>query len=359
MFSFLIFCGSVRAARGNNDVLSRERVLQTIARRPVDRVPLYCWLFWLDQFAEIERRFGTVRDFHDRLHLDMVQVFPTEPLLPDRNINEHIPLPGDGARVGEASSANVYGHVYSLEEAVLTPFVDPADADLYAEIRDDVRFHKEKLGRAVFAQTPGVFESATTIIGLQAALEATILDPRPLTALFERIARWAVAYIDNVLDLGCDVIHISDDWGSNRGLLFSPEALRDIVMPYEQRITDHAKQRGVPISLHSDGNVWKAMDVICELGFDVLHPVQRSAGMDCAEFKRQYGDRLCMYGGLDVQTTLGRGDLDAVRAEIDYTMRHAKPGGGLIFCTSHTPTPNCSVDELIAAYDYACERAPY
>lgn len=338
---------------------SRERVLHAIARRQPDRVPLYCWLFWLEQFPEIERRFGTVRDFYERLHLDMVQTFPTQPLLPDKNINEHIGMPGDGARVGEASDRNCFGRVYSLDEAILTPFADPDDADLYAEIRDDIRFHKEKMGRAVFVQTPGVFEAAGTFLGLQQELEATILEPAKLSGLFEKIAAWSVRYIDNVVDLGGDVIHISDDWGSNQGLLLSPDALRRLVFPYEKMIADHARERGVALSLHSDGNIWRAMDMVVELGFQVVHPVQKSAGMDCAEFKRLYGSRLSMYGGLDVRTALGRGDLEAVRREIAYTMQHAKPGGGLIFCTSHTPMPHCSVDELIAAYDYAHELASY
>jgi len=340
-------------------VLPRERVLQTIGHRRPDRVPLYCWLFWLDQFPEIEQRFGTVRDFYERLQLDMVQTFPTEPLLPDKNINEHIPLPGDGARVGEASDQNCFGRVYTLEEAILTPFTDPDEADLYSEIRDDIRFHKEKTGRAVFVQTPGVFEAAGTFLGLQQELEATVLEPERLKGLFDKIARWTTRYIDNALDLGADVIHVSDDWGSNRGLLLSPETLRSQVLPYEKIIADHARRRGALLSLHSDGNIWKAMDLVLDLGFQVLHPVQRSAGMDAAVFKTQYGDRLCMYGGLDVRTTLGHGNLDAVRREIAYTMQHVKPGGGLIFCTSHTPMPHCSVDELIAAYDCAYELAAY
>lgn len=322
-------------------------------------MPLYCWLFWLDQFPEIEQRFGTVRDFYDRLHLDLVQTFPTQPLLPDKNINEHIGMPGDGARVGEASDRNCFGRVYGLDEAILTPFADPDDPDLYSEIRDDIRFHKEKMGRAVFVQTPGVFEAAGTFLGLQQELEATILHPRKLAGLFEKIATWGIRYIDNVVDLGCDAVHVSDDWGSNRGLLLSPEALRDLVFPYEKMIADHAHKRGVALSLHSDGNIWRAMDMVVELGFQIVHPVQKSAGMDCAEFKRLYGQRLCMYGGLDVRTTLGHGRLDAVRQEIAYTMEHAKPGGGLIFCTSHTPMPHCSVDELVAAYDYAYELAAY
>lgn len=340
-------------------MLSRERVLETIAHRVPDRVPLYCWLFWLEQFPEIEARFGTVRDFYDRLHLDMVQTFPTQPLLPERNINDHIPQPGDGTEAGAPSPANIYGRVYSLDEALETPFTDPGDEDLYTEIRDDIRFHKRHKGRAVFVQTPGVFETTSSLIGLQQELEATLLSPEPLKALYEKIATWAIRYIDNAVQLGADVIHVSDDWGTNHGLLFSPETLRQLVSPYEEMITDKARRAGARVSLHSDGNITRAMDAVVDLGFDVVHPVQRSAGMDPAEFKARYGRRLCLYGGLDVRTTLGFGRMDAVRQEIDDIMQHVKPGGGLIFCTSHTPMPHCSVDELVAAYDYAYEKAAY
>ena len=341
-------------------MLSRERVLTAVARQEPDRVPMYCWLFWLEQFPEIERRFGTVRDFYERLHLDLVQSFPTQPLLPERNINDHIVAPGDEARPDARSPEDpAPEHLYSMAEALETPFCDPDDADLYAEIRDDVHYHKGRKGRAVFVQTPGVFESATGILGFQQVLEAIIADPQPLRDLFEKIGRWSARYVDNALDAGADVIHISDDWGTSHGLLASPEFLATQVAPAERLITERARRRGAPLSLHSDGCIWKAMELVLDLGFTVLHPVHKSAGMSAGAFKTRYGDRLCMYGGLDVRATLGIRPAAAVRAEIAETMAHAKAGGGLVFCTSHTPGPECSVDDLIAAYEYAREIGGY
>ena len=32
------------------------------------------------------------------------------------------------------------------------------------------------------------------------------------------------AYIENALDIGVDVVHISDDWGMNDAMLFSPSS---------------------------------------------------------------------------------------------------------------------------------------
>jgi uroporphyrinogen decarboxylase len=211
----------------------------------------------------------------------------------------------------------------------------------------------------VFVRAQGVFEGASFMIGLQPELEATLLEPEALARLFDKIAWWTTRYIDNLLELGADVIHVSDDYGTNDSLLFSPRTFAELVVPFESIITAHARKRGARLSLHSDGCIWEALDQIVAMGFEVVHPIQKSANMDCAAFKARYGGRLGMYGGLDVRTTLGYGRLDDVRREITYTMAHMKPGGGFIFCTSHTPMAHCSVDELVEAYDFAYELARY
>lgn len=182
-------------------MLSRERVFETIAHREPDRVPLYCWLFHLEQFPEIERRFGSVRGFYDRLHLDMVQTYPEFPILPPKS-------PSQGGHADNASRT-IYGEVYTLEEALDAPFHDPDDPAMYATIRDDIRFHKALKGRAVFVRAQGVFEGASFMIGLQPELEATLLNPQGLARLFEKIASWTTRYIDNLVDMGADVIQAS------------------------------------------------------------------------------------------------------------------------------------------------------
>jgi uroporphyrinogen decarboxylase len=318
-------------------MLSRERVFATIRHREPDRVPLYCWLFGLSQTPEIEARFGSVRAFYDALHLDMVQSFPAKGLI-DRDA---LPRP------------------VTPEAALDTPFIDPGDDAIYAPVRDDISYHKGQKGRAVFVQTPGVFEASTGILGFQNALLSLAEKPALMGKLFEKIGRWSARYVDRCVDLGVDVIHVSDDWGSNRSLLFSPETWWETVFPAERIITRQAARRGVMLSLHSDGYVWDVLDGVVELGFQVVHPVQESAGMQPAEFKERYGGRLALYGGLDVRTTLGHGDRERVESEIRRNMRVLKPGGGFIFCTSHTPMAHCTLDEIMFAYGLAYDLSGY
>jgi uroporphyrinogen decarboxylase len=98
---------------------------------------------------------------------------------------------------------------------------------------------------------------------------------------------------------------------------------------------------------------------VIDLGVQCVHPVQQSAGMDMAAFKREFGDKLTIYGGLDVRTTLGSGDLSLIRQEVAQRMHDLKPGGGFIFCTSHMVQPNTTLEEVEAAYEAANESAGY
>jgi uroporphyrinogen decarboxylase len=329
-------------------MLPRERVFEAIAHREPDRVPLYLWVFRQPGVHEaIEAKYGTFEAFCDALQLDLCQTFPARGLL------RHSPAPA-----GE-EKRNIYGRTLTLEEALEAEFTDPEDEGLYPRIRAEVAEHKGRKGRAIFLQTPGVFETVGGLLGLEQCLTAMALDPERVRALFERIAHWNHRYIENALAIGVDVIHISDDWGMNGRMLMRPQLWWELIYPTEKITCDFVRQAGARLSLHSDGYFMDVMDGVVALGFEVVHPVQASAGMDPLAFKGRYGDRLTMYGGLDVRSTLGRGAPDRVVAEVRWLMRHLKAGGGYLFCTSHMVQPGTPVEEIELAYQVALEEAWY
>ena len=77
--------------------------------------------------------------------------------------------------------------------------------------------------------------------------------------------------------------------------------------------------------------------------------------MNLAEQKQKHGDKFVVMGGLDVQTTLGFGKYDLLRAEIERVLRLFKDGG-LLFCTTHFVQDHCTLDELTFAYDLIYRR---
>ncbi|HDS74542.1 MAG TPA: hypothetical protein ENN56_03285 [Firmicutes bacterium] len=338
-------------------MISRERVFAALNHREGDRVPLYIWTFGNPIEGPICEKYGGLREFFDAWDLDMIQSFPGAGMLAERPVSEDMPDISDSA--GLPSKLNAYGSVLTLEEALDAPFRDPSSRDIYDPIARDVSYHRDFRGRAIFVQTPGVFESTNGLLGLQGTLEYMATDPDKLGELFIKIANWAAAYAEYCIDVGADVIHISDDWGRNDAMLFSPATWHKIVGPAEAITAQRVRGRGAYVSLHCDGYFWPVAAELPSMGIQCVHPVQQSAGMDMARFKREFGQKLCIYGGLDVRTTLGTGDLDLIRAEVRERMAQLKPGGGYIFCTSHMVQPGTTLEEVEVALETAHESAKY
>lgn len=328
-----------------------ERVWTALQFREPDRVPIYLWVFGQPGVIDdIQAKYGSFEAFCDALELDMTQAFPAKGFL------KRGAPPDSPNSVYEAA----YGWVYTLDTALEAEFNDPDDAEIYTTIRAEIEHHKGRRGRAVFVQTPGVFEAANGVIGQEQNLMELALRPDLCRQLYERIAQWSARYAENCLELGADVIHISDDWGMNHALMFRPQTWWDVIYPAEKVICDAVRRRGGLLSLHSDGYITPVLDGVVELGFRVVHPVQESAGMHPAQVKRDYYGKLGIYGGLDVRTVLGRGLPRAQLAdEVRRVMQTLKPGGGYIFCTSHMVQPGTPLDEVEFAYQVAREYARY
>ena len=102
----------------------------------------------------------------------------------------------------------------------------------------------------------------------------------------------------------------------------------------------------------SGWNVSSILDGVVELGYQVVHPYQESAGMDHSPYRRRYRSNLVLMGGLDVQTTIGFGKMDFLKTEIERVLR-TFADGGLLFCTSHFVQSHCTIEELTLAFDTA------
>jgi uroporphyrinogen decarboxylase len=74
---------------------------------------------------------------------------------------------------------------------------------------------------------------------------------------------------------------------------------RELVKPVHQRAAEWAHAKGVKVRLHSCGYVAPFIPDLIDAGIDVLNPLEVKAGMDPVALKRQYGDQLCLHGGLN------------------------------------------------------------
>ena len=119
----------------------------------------------------------------------------------------------------------------------------------------------------------------------------------------------------------------SDDSGTQRGEFIRPELWAEMIAPHYARLCawvhGHTRWRTF---LHSCGSVYHLIPHFIDAGIDILNPVQTSAAnMDPARLKREFGDRLCFWGGgCDTQRVLATGSPAAgprARARADGRLR--------------------------------------
>ena len=85
---------------------------------------------------------------------------------------------------------------------------------------------------------------------------------------------------------------------------------------------------------HTDGNIMPILDQLVQANPHALHSLDPQAGVDIAEVKRLYGDRLCLIGNVNCGL-LDTGTEEECVASARYCLQHGMPGGGYIFSTSN------------------------
>ena len=119
-------------------------------------------------------------------------------------------------------------------------------------------------------------------------------------------------------------------------------------------MADLAHETGLKVFLHSDGGIRPLIPDLIEAGIDILNPIQpQAAGMNPAQLKRDFGERLCFHGAIDTQRTLPFGSVDEVKAEVRERIETLGKGGGYILAPVHTIEPDVPIENVLAIYDSA------
>ncbi len=148
------------------------------------------------------------------------------------------------------------------------------------------------------------------------------------------------------------ITYVAEDLGSQESLLFSPAHIHEFLLPRMKRIMDLAHEAGAYVFSHSDGAVKEIIPDLISIGADVLNPIQwRCRGMDRAELKRDFGDKVVFHGGMDNQTTLAFGSVADVRSEVFDNLRLLGEGGGYILAPCHNIQAVSPPENVVAMYE--------
>jgi uroporphyrinogen decarboxylase len=158
-----------------------------------------------------------------------------------------------------------------------------------------------------------------------------------------------------------DVLCFYDDIAMQTGPMVSLDHYRKWILPYEKQLVDVAKKMTkAKLSIHCCGACYDLLPGFLEVGYEILNPVQtRAKNMEAWRLKRDYGDRLTFYGGVDIQRLLPFGTEEDIRRGVKDLIKSLAPGGGFLFATSHNIEPDTPPKNIVAMFDAAHEFGRY
>jgi uroporphyrinogen decarboxylase len=232
------------------------------------------------------------------------------------------------------------------------PWPDPQDPQLLLAAEQSIKVN----GDSYFV-TPNLgfvlFERAWTLRGFEEFFLDLATDPGFANDLLDCITEIQLALIQRYLDLGVDGGYFGDDYGAQKNLLFSPRMWRHFIKPRLAQLFAPFRERGLPVLMHSDGQIQKILPDLVEIGLTALNPVQPEV-IDHAWLHQNFKGDLAFYGGISTQTVLPYGTPDEVqKAVANCAAKLAPEGTGLLIAPSHrmmSDIPMANVAAMLEAF---------
>ena len=233
----------------------------------------------------------------------------------------------------------------------------PSDDQVgFSHFPAEAQAHQDKAVIGVF--THGAYFIATDLRGMEDLMMDFAMRKDYAHCLIEKISERILTYLEIMLESfgqGIDIVYMADDYCSQRGPLFSPADFSKFVMPYLKRAVEKVHKHNKKFLLHCCGAVRPLMPMIIEAGVDILEPIQIHAeGMEPEGLKRDFGQDMCFYGGVDLQEILCKATPQQVKDEVKRLIDVLGNNGGYILGPGHTYIQiDAPVENIVAMYETA------
>lgn len=174
---------------------------------------------------------------------------------------------------------------------------------------------------------PGfVFNVARKLRKLENYLCDLILERQSVDRLNAIVRTELLKAIDCWADTGADAVIFPEDWGTQDGLMISPDMWREVFRPEFEILTGRARSRGLRVIMHSCGKMTAIIGDLIECGIDCLQFDQpRLHGIDTLA---RFAGRVTFWCPVDIQKTLQTRDPQLIRAEAAELVEKLGGGGG-------------------------------
>jgi uroporphyrinogen decarboxylase len=206
-------------------------------------------------------------------------------------------------------------------------------------------------GMKLIGHGASILEPLMWLMGYETFALALYDQPDLIETMFQLVGEHQLARCKALCEIdNMGAIWISDDIGFRSGTMIAPDHLRQYVFPWWKRIATHIHERGMPVLLHSCGNLVDVMDdIIDDVGIDGKHSYEDTF-LPVTEAKRQYGHRLAILGGIDLDF-LCRSSEREVRARVRDVIDICGAGGGYALGTGNSVANYIPLRNYLAMLD--------
>lgn len=196
---------------------------------------------------------------------------------------------------------------------------------------------------------------------LRGGLENLMMDYILRPVLAKRLAKMAADYhielYRKVISLGADIIVLGDDYAGKSGTFMSPGHFQEFILPDLKRVVQEVKKKGAFCIKHTDGNIWKIMDMLISTGIDMLGPLE-PAYMALDEVRRYSNGKVGVMGNVDVDL-LSRGKMDEVEKATKELIKRVSPLGGHFLSSGNSISSSVKGENFMAMLDTAKRYGRY
>ncbi|WP_195421685.1 uroporphyrinogen decarboxylase family protein [Faecalicatena contorta] len=333
----------------------KERVLAALRRETVDRIPRGELAvepgFVAMYLADVEKPMSALeKEIYVRkdLGFDFINLHEFPKTL--------LGYADDGYPIYQSPFGDIFKetpHSFQMLKPALEDIEDVEEyqtADLSVAITHQLEFYEKNTDFFLISQINGPVSALDWALGMEDYMCYCMTDPELVAKLAEKIMDFEISRAKMFLDKGAEAILIADDIAFNTGLLLPPDTMEIVAYPFYKKVIREIKaHKDIPVIFHSDGYLMEALPDIVDCGFDAIQSLQPSAGMDIAKVKKEYGDKLCLIGNVDLNYLLPFGTPEEVEKEVKDLAEKAGPSG-FILSTCNILTDAVKVENAKAMY---------
>lgn len=375
-------------------MIHRERVLRSLKHQQPDRVPIdlagtFASTITLEGYERLKKHLGirketiimSKRSQTAQPHEEVLQHFDidtrgiqprgpaawTDKVFPDGSYQDEWGV--IRSRPPEGGHFYVIGPPFAgeptLEDIRNHHWPDPYDPGFVEGLAEESKRLHQETDFAIILNLPvGLVHQTQFLRGYESWLTDLILNPTFAEALMDRVLEIFMIIGERMIEATkghFDIIFYGDDVAFQNGPMMSLDLFRKMIKPRHRQLFAHLKAKAqVPLLFHSCGSVYPLMRDLIEIGADCINPVQVSArDMDTKRLKREFGEQMAFWGGIDTHKVLPFGTPEDVRAEVRQRIEDLAGDGGYVLNSVHNLQPEVPPENIVAMFEAARELGKY